>query len=74
MGSDKKLRPGDRVSWKSHGATTPGRVEEEIDERTETAGRLVNASKEAPQYRVRSDKGGGDAVHKPEALRPERKR
>jgi hypothetical protein len=71
MGADK-LRPGDRVSWKSHGARVQGRVEEEITRRTETAGRVVAASRQAPQYRVRSDKSGGDAVHKPEALRRER--
>jgi hypothetical protein len=72
MADKKKLKPGDRVSWTSHGVRTPGRVEEEIDERTESAGRVVAASEQAPQYRVRSAKGGGDAVHKPEALRRER--
>jgi hypothetical protein len=29
----------------------------------------VRASKDDPQYRVRSDKSGNDAVHKPEALK-----
>jgi GTP cyclohydrolase II len=66
-----RLRRGDRVSWKSHGATVYGRVEEEITTRGEFAGRMVAASREAPQYRVRSEKSGGDAVHKPEALRRE---
>ena len=33
------------------------------------AGRKVRASKDDPQYLVRSDKSGGDAVHKPSALR-----
>jgi len=29
----------------------------------------VRADTDNPQYRVRSDKSGGDAVHKPEALK-----
>ncbi|WP_345628482.1 hypervirulence associated TUDOR domain-containing protein [Rugosimonospora acidiphila] len=71
MGVDK-LRPGDRVSWRSHGETVHGQVEAEITSRTRAGGRVVVASKQAPQYQVRSDKSGGVAVHKPEALRRER--
>jgi hypothetical protein len=29
----------------------------------------VRASKDEPQYKVRSEKSGGDAVHKPDALK-----
>jgi hypothetical protein len=36
---------------------------------TEAAGRTVRASKDEPQYKVRSDKTGAEAVHKPDALR-----
>ena len=60
---------GDRVSWRSHGSTTTGVVERTITERTEAAGRTVDASKEEPQYLVRSDKSGATAVHKGSALR-----
>ena len=42
---------------------------EEITEDTKAAGRTVRASPDDPQYRVRSDKSGKDAVHKPGALR-----
>lgn len=63
------LREGDKVNWKSHGNTVRGTVEEKITSDTETAGRTVRASKDEPQYRVRSDKSGRDAVHKPESLR-----
>ncbi|MEU8416350.1 DUF2945 domain-containing protein [Amycolatopsis japonica] len=35
---------------------------------TEAGGRTVRASEEEPQYLVRSDKSGSEAVHKPEAL------
>jgi hypothetical protein len=67
--SEEKLHEGDDVSWRSHGATVEGAVVEEITKDTEAAGRTVRASKEDPQYRVRSDKSGKDAVHKPDALR-----
>ncbi|WP_026365727.1 DUF2945 domain-containing protein [Promicromonospora sukumoe] len=66
--SEKKPHRGDEVTWSSHGQTVHGEVVEEITEDTEAAGRTVRASKEHPQYRVRSDKTGKDAVHKPSAL------
>ena len=62
------IEKGDHVSWKTHGTTTEGVVEEEITEDTEAAGRTVRASEDDPQYRVRSDTSGKDAVHKPDAL------
>ena len=64
-----EFRKGDKVTWKSHGSTATGTVEEKITSDTETAGRTVRAAKDEPQYRVRSDKSGRDAVHKPESLR-----
>lgn len=67
--TEDKLRKGDEVSWCSHGATVEGEVVEEITEDTEAAGRTVRALKDDPQYRVRSDNSGKDAVHKPGALR-----
>jgi hypothetical protein len=60
---------GDEVSWRSHGSSVSGKVEKKITERTEESGRTVDASPEDPQYRVRSDKSGKSAVHKPSALR-----
>ncbi|SFE55526.1 Protein of unknown function [Actinoplanes philippinensis] len=64
----KDLKKGAKVSWRSHGETVRGTVQRKITERTETAGRTVAASAEEPQYKVRSDKTGREAVHKPEAL------
>jgi hypothetical protein len=66
MGEFKK---GDRVEWDSHGGTAVGTVERKITSDTEAAGRTVRASKDDPQYLVRSEKSGGTAVHKPQALR-----
>jgi hypothetical protein len=63
------FRKGDKVSWSSHGSTTTGVVEKKITTETEAGGRHVVASKDEPQYLVKSDKSGGEAVHKPGALK-----
>lgn len=63
----QEFHKGDRVTWKSHGGTAEGIVQEKITKDTEAAGRTVRASQEDPQYLVLSD-AGGDAVHKPSAL------
>ncbi len=64
------LDKGDHVTWKSHGSTAEGTVEKKITEETEAGGRKVKASEDEPQYLVKSDKSGGEAVHKPGALDP----
>jgi hypothetical protein len=68
-GSGDEFRQGDKVSWSSHGGEATGVVERRITSDTEAAGRKVRASQAEPQYLVKSDKSGGEAVHKPEALR-----
>ncbi len=65
---DKSLSKGDKVTWSSHGQQVHGTVQGKITEETEAAGRTVKASEDAPQYLVRSDKSGKEAVHKPGAL------
>ncbi|WP_236983941.1 MULTISPECIES: hypervirulence associated TUDOR domain-containing protein [Mycobacterium] len=73
--SDKEIHPGDefhtgeKVRWRSHGNTVRGEVQRRITSDTEAAGRTVRASQDEPQYQVRSDKTGRDAVHKPAALK-----
>lgn len=65
-----EFKQGDKVVWSSHGENdTPGVVERKLTSDTTAAGRRVKASEEEPQYLVRSDKGGGEAVHKPSALK-----
>jgi hypothetical protein len=61
------------VSWNSHGSTAEGVVVRKITEDTTAAGRTVRATEEEPQFLVRSDKSGGEAVHKPSALTRKRK-
>ncbi len=60
---------GDHVTWKSHGGEAVGKVEKKITSDTEAGGRTVRASKDDPQYLVKSEKSGGEAVHKPSALK-----
>ena len=64
-----EFKKGDKVTWQSHGSTAEGKVEEKITSDTKAAKRTVRASKGEPQYRVRSDKSGNDAVHKPQSLK-----
>ncbi|MER7983319.1 DUF2945 domain-containing protein [Streptomyces sp. NPDC095817] len=68
MSAKKKLSKGDKVSWKSHGQKVTGTVKRKVTDRTEAAGRTVDASDDDPQYEVESDKSGRSAVHKPDAL------
>jgi hypothetical protein len=63
------IKKGDDVTWQSHGSEASGAVEERITEDTKAAGRAVRASTGSPQFLVKSDKSGGEAVHKPSALK-----
>lgn len=64
------FKKGDKVVWSTHGKDdTPGVVVKKITSETEAGGRTVKASEDDPQYLVKSDKGGGEAVHKPSALK-----
>jgi Hypervirulence associated proteins TUDOR domain len=65
----QEFKKGDKVEWSSHGGKAVGTVERKITSDTEAGGRIVRASKEEPQYLVRSEKSGGTAVHKPQALK-----
>ena len=65
----KNFKKGDKVEWKSHGGTAVGTVEKKITSTTEAGGRKVKASKDEPQYLVKSEKSGGTAVHKPDPLK-----
>jgi hypothetical protein len=68
MSDSENLKKGEKVTWRSHGQEVHGTVEEKITSRTEAAGRTVDASSDDPQYKVKSDKTGREAVHKPGAL------
>lgn len=69
MTKKSRLHKGDKVAWSSHGKEVTGEVTGKHKERTEAAGRTVDASPEEPQYEVESDKSGRSAVHQRDALR-----
>ena len=64
-----EFKKGDKVTWKSHGGEAVGTVKKKLTSDTKAAGRQVRASKDDPQYLVESEKSGGEAVHKPDALK-----
>ena len=67
----ENLEKGDHVTWNSHGGQAEGTVDRKITSDTEAAGRAVRASAQDPQYEVTSEKSGGTAVHKADALTKE---
>jgi hypothetical protein len=62
------VKSGDKVSWNSHGGTAHGTVEKKVTSDTKIKGHTVRASKDDPQFIVKSDHGG-KAAHKPSALK-----
>lgn len=65
----KDLRKGDHVEWKTSQGKTQGVVEKKQTSPTHIKDHKVAASKDDPQFIVKSDKSGQKAAHKPEALR-----
>jgi hypothetical protein len=54
---EKQLKPGDLVSWKSHGGTARGKVVRMLTSPTQIKGHKVAASKDNPEYLVETDDG-----------------
>lgn len=65
-----ELKTGDKVKWKSHGGEAHGTVEKKQTTPTQIKGHKVAASKDNPEYIVKTGKGG-IAAHKAEALTKE---
>ena len=63
----KQLKAGDRVSWKSHGGKTHGKVVKKVTKAMTIKGHKVAASKDNPEYLVETEEGK-QAAHKAEAL------
>lgn len=62
------LKKGDEVEWDSSGGHSVGKVVKKITSPTTIKGHKVAASKDNPEYIVKSDKGG-EAAHKPGSLK-----
>jgi hypothetical protein len=64
----KPLKMGDQVAWRSSGVGRVGRVERKLTSPSKIKGHELAASKDNPEYLVRSDKSGKVAAYKPSAL------
>lgn len=65
----KTLKSGDKVKWDSAGGEAHGKVVGKVTKTTKVKGHTAKASPSDPQYRVKSDKSGKEAVHKAGGLR-----
>ena len=65
----KELKPGDKISWDTSQGKTDGQVVRKQTTPTQIKGHKVAASKDNPQYIVKSAKSGKEAAHKPTELK-----
>ena len=65
----KTLSKGDEVEWNTSQGKTTGKVVKKQTSPTKIKGHKVAASKDNPEYIVRSDKSGDTAAHKPGSLK-----
>lgn len=65
----KDLKAGDKVKWDTSQGETKGKVVRKQTTPTQIKGHKVAASKDNPEYIVKSDKSGKIAAHKPTELR-----
>lgn len=63
-----QIKKGDKVAWNSAQGKVEGTVEKKLTKPIDIKGHHVAASKENPEYLVKSDKTGSEAAHKPESL------
>ena len=60
---------GDHVSWNSEAGRVRGTIKKKVTSRMKFKNYTVRASKETPQYLIKSDKTDHMAMHKGTALR-----
>jgi Hypervirulence associated proteins TUDOR domain len=65
----KRLKRGDWVSWNSEAGRVRGRIVKVHTKNVNYKGYIHHASKENPQYEIKSDKTDHVALHKASALR-----
>lgn len=65
----KELKAGDKVEWDTSQGKTHGTVTKKETSTAQVKGHTAKATKEDPQYRVKSDKSGKEAIHKPDELK-----
>lgn len=65
----KTFKKGDHVAWNTSQGKTTGEVTQKITGKASVKGHTAKASANDPEYKVKSDKTGAEAIHKPDALR-----
>jgi hypothetical protein len=65
---NKEFKRGDRVAWNSEAGRVTGIVQKKITSEINFKGYKRHASKDAPQYIIKSDKTDHIAIHKGSAL------
>lgn len=63
------FKVGDHVEWNSEAGLVRGTIKKKVTSEIEFKGYTVHASKEAPQYLIKSDKTEHLAMHKGSALK-----
>lgn len=69
----KDFRIGDHVEWNSEAGRVRGTIKKKVTSATRFKTYTVHASKEEPQYLIKSDKTDHLAMHKGAALKRLRK-
>lgn len=64
-----EFKVGDHVSWNSEAGRVRGTIKKRVTSHIKFKGRTVHASKDEPQYLIKSDKTDHLAMHKGAALR-----
>lgn len=65
----RRFKRGDHVSWNSEAGRVSGRIVRVVTSEITFKGYTVHASKDEPQYEIKSDKTDHIAMHKGSALR-----
>ena len=66
---EHKYKVGDHVEWNSEAGRVRGRIKKKITSQIKFKGYTVHASKDQPQYLIKSDKTDHLAMHKGTALK-----
>ncbi|MBS0425645.1 MAG: DUF2945 domain-containing protein [Proteobacteria bacterium] len=69
----KEFTIGDHVEWNSEAGRVKGTIKKKITSEIKFKTYIVHASKEEPQYLIKSDKTDHMAMHKGSALKKIRK-
>ena len=67
--AEKTFKKGDKVEWDSSGGHSTGKVVSKVTGTAHVKGHTAKASKDSPEYKVKSEKSGKEAIHKASSLK-----